>query len=1336
VTLPLGPAEGFSLHAIFQPLELHHDPLAAEDLDRKKRRPFLGERLEDEKNAYHSSFQRNEQEWADEKQRTVIAENGEDALTKSPQRRVVILGGPGTGKTTTLKHLTGCRAKEALTDPNAPIPIFLSLADLARSQKTLQSYLTDLVEELGVERSYAEILWKAIQAGQAFICLDSLDEVEPQRRQKMIEWVNAWAAEQGNTWVIGSRFTEYKGGSFKHGRFAEWELLPMDHQLRLELAERLLPELQRLLQSAPEPSQSPATFVKLLEDHPQAAAWGENPLLFSLAAVVFLRTGGLPASRAMLYQKVLDAIFETRETDLVRRKVLRHVLSDLALELYKAKGRTFSLDDLLALLPIIRQRQHENWITEEMARRIVNSGLLDVLARETYSFRHQTFQEYLAAVELALRLTHRDQIIREEAWKFAWGKRTYSRWTEILRLMVGVLYQQPGNKGKLEAQHWLQELVGQRSIEEGDPGDLGLALALKSLTEIPEEDEPKQCSSIGQLQHKIVSIWLDELLRTGYDPLRRTKWWRLRPLSIDVFYIHGREVDKALEHLIKTLWSKNKDKRESASELLRELGQRVPLKQLLVALNDPDARVRVAAIKSLMGQGDRVPLEHLLDALHDQDESVRRAAIEALGEQGERVPLEHLLGALHDKDESVRRAAVAALGKQGERTPLEHLLNSLHDQDSFVRRAAVTALGKQGERTSLEHLLDALHDENWVVRMAAVEALGRQGERVHLEHLLGALHDQDHFVRWAAVEALGRQGERVHLEHLLGALHDQVSFVRIVAVAALGEQGERVPLEHLLDALHDKDESVRRAAVAALRKQGERVPLEHLLNSLYDENWAIRGRAVAALGEQGERIPLEHLLDTLHDKDESVRIAAVAALGKQGERVPLEHLLDTLHDKDESVRIAAVAALGKQGERVPLEHLLDALHDKDESVRIAAVAALGEQGERVPLEHLLDALHDKNWAVRKAAVEAGKRAPLEYLLDALHDKDESVRIAAVAALGEQGDRIPLEHLLDALHDKDESVRSAAVTALGKQGEHIPLEYLLDALHDQDSFVRRAAVAALGKQGERVPLEYLLDALHDKDESVRSAAVIALGKQGERTPLEHLLNSLHDQDSFVRRAAVTALGEQGEHAPLEYLLDALHDQDSFVRIAAVTALGKQGERVPLEHLLDALHDDNDVVRQEAVQTLGEQAECVPLDHFLEAVGDEDKDVSLEGIKVLSKIAPDALSRLADEAIAILNGQPAGPILGSIAKTSFCKLAGALKLPLPAILDELAALLSWHHWQVRTNAAKALGSIRRNIPDTAIRRLLELRRQDPVRAVREAADDALAEILSLETGIEDD
>lgn len=43
VALPIGPSEGLSLHAIFQPLALRSDPLAAEDLERRQRRKLLGE---------------------------------------------------------------------------------------------------------------------------------------------------------------------------------------------------------------------------------------------------------------------------------------------------------------------------------------------------------------------------------------------------------------------------------------------------------------------------------------------------------------------------------------------------------------------------------------------------------------------------------------------------------------------------------------------------------------------------------------------------------------------------------------------------------------------------------------------------------------------------------------------------------------------------------------------------------------------------------------------------------------------------------------------------------------------------------------------------------------------------------------------------------------------------------------------------------------------------------------------------------------------------------------------------------------------------------------------
>ena len=490
VKLPIGLSEGLSLNAVFQPLMLRSNPLAPEDLERKKRRRLLGELPFD---AVHINYldmdeaRKERIELPGQPIGPTIANTGDEAIEKSTQKRVIILGGPGTGKTTTLKYLAAERAHQALENPDTPLPIFLTLPAFARSGKALQRYLIDLVEDMKTESIYADVLWKEIEAGNAFLCLDSLDEVTPDLRQSVIEEINSWAEEKGNTWIIGSRFTEYKGGQFKHSQFSEWELLPMNRQIRLELAQRLLPQLQRYLPSTNESLLLSETFVHVLEKHAQAAAWGENPLLFSLAAAVFVKTGTLPLSRATLYREVIEAVLKTRETDPIRCRLLQRMLTELALWLHQSRGRTFSVDDVVTFLLDI---QRKSWgDAKDLINQVISSGVIEVVARDTYGFRHQTFQEYLAAVELARGLTSSDPAQHQQTWDLAWSKRTYSRWTEILRLMVGVLIHSPLAGGKNEAQRWLKALIAQRKSKEGDPGNLGLALAIKSLVEVSEAEE-------------------------------------------------------------------------------------------------------------------------------------------------------------------------------------------------------------------------------------------------------------------------------------------------------------------------------------------------------------------------------------------------------------------------------------------------------------------------------------------------------------------------------------------------------------------------------------------------------------------------------------------------------------------------------------------------------------------------------------------------------------------------------------------------------------------------------------------------------------------------------
>jgi hypothetical protein len=396
IKLPIGPAQGFSLQAVFQPLRLCQ--LSPES---------DGGNLED------SSLVQNEvmvdelekapvrEQFLSVEESSMVVENGDEALKKSPSRRIVILGGPGTGKSTLLKYFVGNRAQKAMNDRQAPLPIFVALPEFGRSGKTFKSYLLDTLQDLLIDDAFVEVLWQKILQGQALICLDSLDEVVTGQTD-MVHKINALiaSAHPETTWVISSRFTDFKKGQFLSSNTIEWELLPLDHSLCQKLAERLLPELQRRMPQRG--TGDPKAFLKTLEMHPRIATWGKNPLLFSLAAILYVRRGRLPESRKELYLQVIDAIIELREPVLEWRVTLREISGALAYKLLtEKKGRTFSVTDLIILLRSIRQEQGENWQVEDIARRLRNTGLLETVGQGSFSFLHQTFQEYLAGYYVA-----------------------------------------------------------------------------------------------------------------------------------------------------------------------------------------------------------------------------------------------------------------------------------------------------------------------------------------------------------------------------------------------------------------------------------------------------------------------------------------------------------------------------------------------------------------------------------------------------------------------------------------------------------------------------------------------------------------------------------------------------------------------------------------------------------------------------------------------------------------------------------------------------------------------------------------------------------------------
>ncbi len=261
-------------------------------------------------------------------------------------------------------------------------------------------------------------------------------------------------------------------------------------------------------------------------------------------------------------------------------------------------------------------------------------------------------------------------------------------------------------------------------------------------------------------------------------------------------------------------------------------------------------------------------------------------------------------------------------------------------------------------------------------------------------------------------------------------------------------------------------------------------------------------------------------------------------------------------------------------------------------------------------------------------------------------------------------------------------------------------------------------------------------LKDTDDRIKVEAVKALKELAEGIPVKYFIEALHDREWEVREATVTAVSNANNKIPLDILVIALEDTNVFVRRAAIKALVLHQGHISVKNLLLALEEEDPIMRQYAVKAIGEQREIKLLEPLIGLIGDQNEEVRKVAILALEKLALEELNKIVPEAIAILKGKPSpGNIIDSLNQMYIADLIGEIGNYFPTLLDQLTSLLDWHFWQVRLRAIWSFNQIRRNIPDEAIKRLLDLR-QDPVRLVREAADDTLANILSLETGIEDD
>ncbi len=249
--------------------------------------------------------------------------------SKSKGKKLVLLGAPGSGKTTLMNYLALKIAQRKLSDlgfnqnniNTNTIPIFIRIRELAQQDKI---DILEYIEEYAAKNLQVNDLpngcfkhW--LEKGDVVILLDGLDEVAQENQQvKVVEHIESFLEEfSRNHVIITSRPAGYERGYFRVDGFPHYEIQAFDDQ-----------KIKRFINQWYESHCDDKTEALRQTEYLEAAIarqdriklLARNPLLLTIIALINRVGARLPRQRYKLYEKAVETLLTAWDISKNERK--------------------------------------------------------------------------------------------------------------------------------------------------------------------------------------------------------------------------------------------------------------------------------------------------------------------------------------------------------------------------------------------------------------------------------------------------------------------------------------------------------------------------------------------------------------------------------------------------------------------------------------------------------------------------------------------------------------------------------------------------------------------------------------------------------------------------------------------------------------------------------------------------------------------------------------------------------------------------------------------------------------------------------------------------------
>ena len=429
------------------------------------------------------------------------------------------------------------------------------------------------------------------------------------------------------------------------------------------------------------------------------------------------------------------------------------------------------------------------------------------------------------------------------------------------------------------------------------------------------------------------------------ESLKQLNWVSKNPMEMAFFHLGEEDWDKlgkvgvpALEAVRHGLKFSKPEQRAKLTSIIGRTGGYESGNLLVSMLDDPDKKVRLAAIDAIADTRNQEMLNRLAGSMDDPDYDVRVETSWALRKADwrpsnnyEKIKALILRGDFRE---------IELMG--GKATPA--LIEILDDQEQNIRKDTIKVLHSIG-KPAYEALINARKNSSPEIGRGISEALeyfnsqdedsGDKKDRKSVkESEIREYNSKDYW--YHALVENGYNPETA--QRVSGSLSNEDDIIRITAIETLKGDGKKsIPILVLL--LNDEKENVKSVAVESLGDLYAVDAIDSIIGTIADRHPQVRRASAYSLGKIRDKGTLPVLVRHFADPDENVRDECSESVAKMG-NVALPFIENLVTHDNINVRTASLKALGGISDPSGIPFGTKALNDPEYTVRIQAMDSL------------------------------------------------------------------------------------------------------------------------------------------------------------------------------------------------------------------------------------------------------------------------------------------------------------------------------------------------------------------------------------------------------------